>query len=106
MDLKNNIAPARKKLEFTQEQLAEKCEVPRQALPKWKSGESESTISKLMILAEIFGVSIDELVTGNTTSGNTREVLPVDYRTLSAITGGLTTYSEYINTPSWRHLFF
>lgn len=64
MDLKNNIAAARKKLGFTQEQLAEKCEVSRQAVTKWESGESEPTISKLMMLAEIFGVSIDELVNG------------------------------------------
>lgn len=106
MDLKNNIAAARKKLGFTQEQLAEKCEVSRQAVTKWESGESEPTISKLIMLAEIFGVSIDELVTGNTTSGKTREDLPLDYRTLASITGDLTTYGEYINTPRWRHLFF
>lgn len=64
MDLKNNIAAARKKLGFTQEQLAEKCEVSRQAVTKWESGESEPAIAKLMMLAEIFDISIDELVNG------------------------------------------
>lgn len=64
MDLKNNIAAARKKLGLTQEQLAEKCEVSRQAVTKWESGESEPTIGKLMMLAEIFDISIDELVNG------------------------------------------
>ena len=47
---------------LTQEKLAEKCDVSRQAVTKWESGESEPSIDKLIALSEIFDVSIDELV--------------------------------------------
>lgn len=40
MSLKENITDNRKKMGFTQEQLAEKCNVSRQAVTKWESGVS------------------------------------------------------------------
>lgn len=40
MGLKENIADYRKKMGLTQEQLAEKCNVSRQAVTKWESGVS------------------------------------------------------------------
>lgn len=36
MALNHNIAIERKKLKLTQEQLAEKCSVSRQAVTKWR----------------------------------------------------------------------
>lgn len=83
MDLKNNIASARKKLGFTQEQLAEKCEVSRQAVTKWESGESEPTISNLIMLAEIFEISVDELVMGNDNVHTQANEMALNYRELS-----------------------
>lgn len=97
MDLKNNIAAARKKLGFTQEQLAEKCEVSRQAVTKWESGESEPTISKLMLLAEILGLSIDEIVNGkqNNCIYEQSEDSLLNYRDLSMMAFNL-------NRPSFQ----
>ena len=62
MGLSQNIALLRKNIGLTQEKLAEKCGVSRQAVTKWESGESEPSIEKLVILSEIFGISIDELI--------------------------------------------
>lgn len=62
MSLGQNIAKLRKNMGMTQEQLAEKCDVSRQAVTKWESGESEPAIAKLVKLSEIFNVSIDEIV--------------------------------------------
>lgn len=42
MSLKENITDNRKKMGFTQEQLAEKCNVSRQAVTKWESGVSQT----------------------------------------------------------------
>lgn len=52
----------RKEANLTQEDLAEKCQVSRQAIAKWESGESVPTIEKFIILAGLFEMSLDELV--------------------------------------------
>jgi len=65
MSVGKNIAALRKYANLTQEQLAEKCNVSRQAVTKWETGESEPSIERLIILSEVFQVSIDELVTGS-----------------------------------------
>ena len=52
----------RKKAGFTQEQLAEKIGVSRQAIANWEKGENTPDITKCIALAELYGVSVDELV--------------------------------------------
>lgn len=93
MDLKNNIVAARKRLGLTQEQLAEKCEVSRQAVTKWESGESEPTISKLIMLAEIFEISVDELVMGNDNVHTQKNEMALNYRELSMMAFDLSISS-------------
>ena len=104
MGLKENIADYRKKMGLTQEQLAEKCNVSRQAVTKWESGESETSIAKVRILSTVFNISIDELIAGtkNIVSHNNSENLQIDYSTLSAIANDLT--KDYINIDNelWR----
>lgn len=60
--LSEKIYVLRKKSELSQEQLAEKLGVSRQAIPKWESGISLPEIDKLLLLSEFFKVSIDYLV--------------------------------------------
>ena len=62
MKLAENIQKFRKEKRFSQEYLAEKCKVSRQAIAKWESGESTPTIDKLVFLADIYEVTLDELV--------------------------------------------
>ena len=62
MMLAENLQVLRKQNNLSQEELAEKCQVSRQAIAKWESGESVPTIDKLVYLAEYYGVSLDELV--------------------------------------------
>lgn len=104
MGLKENIADCRKKMGLTQEQLAEKCNVSRQAVTKWESGESEPSIAKVRILSTVFNISIDELIAGtkNNVSHNNSEKLQIDYSMLSAIANDLT--KEYINIDNefWK----
>lgn len=54
----------RKSLGLTQEQLAEKVFVTRQAVSKWERGESVPDLELLVALAELYGVTLDELVLG------------------------------------------
>ena len=59
MMLAENLQILRKQNGFSQEELAEKCQVSRQAIAKW---ESVPTIEKLIYLAGLYEVMLDELV--------------------------------------------
>ena len=58
---KDNLSQMRKVLQLTQEDVAEKLGVTRQSVAKWESGESVPDLDKCKQLAEIFGVSLDDL---------------------------------------------
>ena len=58
----NNLIQLRKLNHMSQEELAEKIGVSRQTLSKWETGESLPDIEKCKMLAELFGVTLDDLV--------------------------------------------
>ena len=58
---KDNLVQMRKVLQLTQEDIAEKLGVTRQSVAKWESGESIPDLDKCKQLADIFGVSLDDL---------------------------------------------
>ena len=60
--LKDNLVGLRKLNKMTQEDLADKVGVTRQAIVKWESGESVPDLEKSRILADTFGVTIDDLI--------------------------------------------
>ena len=62
---KNNLLSLRKLNNLTQEELAEKLNVSRQAVAKWESGETVPDIDRCRLLAEIFDVSLDDLANYN-----------------------------------------
>ena len=57
-----NLSTLRKKHGFTQEQVAEKVGVSRQAVAKWESGDTVPDIMNCVSLARLYGVSLDDLV--------------------------------------------
>lgn len=59
---RENLVQLRKMNHMSQEELAEKVNVSRQTLSKWENGESLPDIEKSKLLAEIFGVTLDDLV--------------------------------------------
>ena len=60
--LGRRIAALRKEKGMTQEQLAEKVGISAQAVSKWENDVSCPDITLLPLLAELFGVSVDELL--------------------------------------------
>ena len=58
---RDNLIQMRKMRQMTQEDLAEKVGVTRQSVAKWESGESIPDLNKCKALAEVFGVSLDDL---------------------------------------------
>lgn len=62
MKLHEKIFNQRKLKGMSQEELAEKIGVSRQAVSKWETGEALPEITKLKALAEVFGVTTDFLL--------------------------------------------
>lgn len=65
MNFGANLQNLRKKHNLSQEQLAEKLDVSRQAVSKWENGSSYPEMDKLIIISELFNVDIDLLIKGN-----------------------------------------
>lgn len=60
----NRLYELRKKQGLSQEELAEKLGVSRQAVSKWERSEASPDTDNLIALAKIYGLSLDELVYG------------------------------------------
>ena len=54
----------RTRCNMTQEFVAEAVGVSRQAVSKWETGLSDPSTSNLLVLAKLFGVSAEELLSG------------------------------------------
>ncbi|NLG03886.1 MAG: helix-turn-helix transcriptional regulator [Clostridia bacterium] len=89
----------RKSKGITQEELAEKLGLSRQAIAKWESGMTYPDITNLIQLSELFHITIDYLVKDNecskspVTTLNTDKEKLIDFR-LEAIRN---TYAGYAN---------
>lgn len=64
MTLGENITALRTKAGLSQGDLADALEVSRQSVSKWETDASTPELDKLLRLAELFGVTLDELVKG------------------------------------------
>lgn len=62
MAIGNKIYELRKENKLSQEKLAERIGVTRQTISNWELNESSPDLKQANILAEVFGVSLDELV--------------------------------------------
>ena len=58
---KDNLVQMRKLSQMTQEDIAEQLGVTRQSVAKWEAGDSIPDLDKCKQLADIFGVSLDDL---------------------------------------------
>lgn len=62
MNLNEKIYWCRKHAALSQEELAARLGVSRQSISKWETGEASPEISKLPLLAQVFGVTTDWLL--------------------------------------------
>ena len=69
----NRLVELRKKNNLSQEELAEKLGVSRQAVSKWERSEASPDTDNLIALAEIYGMSLDELIFGEKRGGADEE---------------------------------
>lgn len=64
--LKENLILLRNAHGFSQEEIAEKVNISRQAYAKWESGTTVPDIIKCSILADVYGVTVDSLLKSET----------------------------------------
>ncbi|WP_042277396.1 helix-turn-helix domain-containing protein [[Clostridium] dakarense] len=62
MNLGENLKKLRKEKNLSQEQLAKMLNVSRQAVSKWESGKTYPDIDNLILLRDIFNVTLDDLI--------------------------------------------
>ena len=62
MPLGERLKALRNQIGFSQEMVAERVGVSRQAVTKWESGQTIPTGENLAALAELYAISLDELM--------------------------------------------
>ena len=65
MKFEDNLRELRKRNGLSQEELAEKLGVSRQAVSKWENGSGYPELDKLMVLCDLFHCTMDALLKGD-----------------------------------------
>ena len=75
MSLGEQLKKLRESKGFSQEDVAKKIGVTRQAVYKWENDKSYPDIDNLILLSEMYNVTLDELIKGNQ---NIKEKIHID----------------------------
>ena len=65
MELGNQIRKYRQKAQLSQEELADRVYVSRQTISNWENDKSYPDVNSLVLLSEIFQISLDKLIKGD-----------------------------------------
>lgn len=65
MELPQQLKANRERLGLTQEDVAQRIFVSRQTMSSWETGKTYPDVQSLLLLSNLFGVSIDSLVKGD-----------------------------------------
>lgn len=71
MSFSEKLQRLRKEKGLSQEQLAELLKVSRQSVSKWESGKTYPEIDKLIVLSDLFEITLDDLVKDKDGNTNT-----------------------------------
>jgi transcriptional regulator with XRE-family HTH domain len=66
MEIEKKLKEARTNVGLTQEQVAEKIMVSRQTISNWENGKSLPDIVSILNLSDLYQISLDELLKGDT----------------------------------------
>ncbi len=90
---------------YTQETLAQRLSVSRQAVAKWESGQAYPDICNLLEISNLFRVTVDYLVRDQSCAVSPIQTAPADLRQLVAfrLEANVNTYAAFMNeTESTR----
>ena len=86
----------RKKAGFSQEELAAKLGISRQAVSKWERAESSPDTDNLIALSRLYGISLDELLLGDKQAKPSLD----NEKSQAAEKTGSCSHAAYDNLPS------
>ena len=97
MNMADRIQSLRKSKGFSQEELADKVGVSRQAVSKWESEQSTPDIEKIIIMSELFEVTTDYILKGiepvNITNRKTIYSLYLGFAIIFAAIAGIWSFT-------------
>lgn len=64
LEMANRLVALRREHDMSQEELADRLNISRQAVSKWERAEASPDLDNLSALAALYGVTLDELVHG------------------------------------------
>jgi len=73
IEIANRLQKLRKENGYSQEELADKLGISRQAVSKWERAESSPDTDNLIVLARLYNVSLDDLLYDNETDQEIRD---------------------------------
>lgn len=113
MNLGNSLFHARKKCGLSQESVAEKLGVSRQTISKWESNETVPDIYQSKKMANMYHISLDELITFDVELSEIQEIIEqTDEKTAEKIDWTsawgkkypiLIQYQKEVNIPNYSH---
>lgn len=68
MELKTSLKDARKQANLSQEEVATRLHISRQAISQWETGKSYPDIDNLKLLGDIYGLNFDNILKGRAES--------------------------------------
>ncbi len=83
MELKEQMKEHRARLGLSQEEVAERIFVSRQTISNWETDRTYPDVQSLLLLSELFGTSIDELVKGDVEV--MEKTIESDWKTMSRL---------------------
>lgn len=108
MNLADRIQHLRKSNGMSQEELADKVGVSRQAVSKWESGQSTPDLEKIIIMSDLFGVTTDYLLKGiepvSPSNQTNFQSLRQGFVLVFAVIAGIWSYAA--NRFNWNEILF
>lgn len=65
MKISEQLQKQRKQHNMSQEQLADKLSISRQAISKWENGTTLPSFSNVVMISELFDISLDDIIKGD-----------------------------------------
>ncbi len=107
MNLADNLKRIRKENNLSQEQLAEKLGVSRQAVSKWESGQSYPEMDKVLQICSLFNLNINELINENIKEVNERkEAKKISNKYIDSFFEYLTKVVDMFSSMKFKQIFF
>lgn len=106
MNFSEKFQLIRKNKGMTQEELAEKLDISRQAVAKWESGQAYPDISNLIQISNLFNVTVDYLVRDQECMSNCAADVENDISKLIdfRLEANVNTYAAYMNETTATRL--